>query len=175
MGRAVQTKDRVKARLSRPSGIKAGHKLTEFACGRPQIDTWLRKHALKAEDAGTARTFVVCRGKTVVGFYALAAGAVAHTDAPGKLRRNCPDPVPVVILARLGVSSDEQGAGLGRALLSDAMKRSAQAAKIIGARALLVHALDDSAAEFYLSLDFLRMQPGTDTLFLSMKNIIASL
>ena len=115
---------------------------------------------------------MVCRGsKKVIGFYALAAGAVEHNQAPGALRRNAPDPIPVIILAQFGVDSQEQGQGLGTDLLSHAMRRALQAAKIIGARALLIHALDDAAAQFYRSHNFRPLDERGETFYMSMREM----
>lgn len=160
-------------KLARPVVLKPSHDLAAFDCGRVEIDSWLRERARKAAESDTARTFVVCRGAgRVVGYHALTAGAVAHAGATGALRRNSPDPVPVIVLARLGVDRSEQGQGLGQDLLADAMRRSLQAAKIIGARALVVHALDAGAARFYEARGFARVSAASETaLFIAMKTL----
>ncbi|HVY41693.1 MAG TPA: GNAT family N-acetyltransferase [Hyphomicrobiaceae bacterium] len=159
-------------RISKPAALKAGHDLSLFDCERDEINTWLKEKARHALEADTARVYVVCRGaKKVIAFYALAAGGVARNEAPGALRRNCPDPIPVIILAMLGVDKSEKGQGIGQDLLSDAMRRSIQAAKIIGARALLVHALDAKTAEYYVEHGFRAFDSKAETLFLSMKAI----
>jgi GNAT superfamily N-acetyltransferase len=159
-------------RLSKPVALGLRHDLSDFNCGREPITTWLQSRARYAVEADTARVYVVCRGaRKVVAFYALAAGGVARSEAPGALRRNSPDPIPVIVLAVLGVDKTEQGHGLGQDLVSDAMRRALQAAKIIGARALLVHALDAGTAEFYLRLGFRPFGGETETLFLAMKTI----
>lgn len=161
------------AKLARPVVLKPSHDVSAFDCGRSEIDGWLRERALKATESDTARTFVVCRGaRRVVGYHALAAGAVAHAGAAGALRRNSPDPVPVIVLARLGVDRSEQGRGLGQDLLADAMRRALQAAKIIGARALVVHALDAGAARFYEARGFRRLSAESEgALFVTMKEL----
>ncbi|HYD84495.1 MAG TPA: GNAT family N-acetyltransferase [Opitutus sp.] len=160
-------------KLSKPAVLKDGHDVAAFACGREQIDAWLKQRAKKAIESDTARTFVVCRGaKRVVGYYALAAGAVERAGVSGALSRNTPDPIPVIILARLGVDQSEKGRGLGRDLLADAMRRALQAAKIIGARALVVHALDADAARFYEAHGFARLRAEEEgTLFVAMKTL----
>jgi predicted N-acetyltransferase YhbS len=161
-------------RLTKPAALRVEHKLEAFSSDRPQLDDWLKKRALAANEAGTARTFVVCRGPAnVVGYISLCAGSVQHDGAPGSLRRNAPDPIPVIILARLAVSVDEQGSGLGKALLADAMKRAAKASAIIGARALVVHALDDKAARFYERHGFSKLRG--ETYFVAMKTIVGGL
>jgi GNAT superfamily N-acetyltransferase len=162
--------------VTKPAPLRAGHDVAGFDCGREPINVWLKDRAKKAIEGDTARTYVVCRGKRVIGYYALAAGAVAHAQAPSGLSRNTPDPIPVIILARLGVDARDQGRGLGQDLLSDAMRRSLQAARIIGARALLIHALDADAARFYEGVGMKRLKPPDEmTFFVSMKEMRAGL
>lgn len=164
-------------RLTRPAALKDGHSIAAFDCGSELIDSWLKKQAKKANQGDTARTFVVCRGsKRVVAYYSLAAGAIRRLQEGGQLTRNAPDPVPVIILARLGVDQSEKGHGLGQDMLGDAMKRALQAAKMVGARALLVHALDEKAADFYKSQGFVNLKPPDDlTLYLPMRTIRSAL
>lgn len=158
--------------LRGPAVLGPRHDLSAFDCGREPITTWLQSRARDAVEADTARVYVVCRGtRKVVAFYALAAGSVARSEAPGALRRNSPDPIPVIILAVLGADKAEQGRGLGQDLVSDAMRRALQASKIIGARALLVHALDARTADFYLQLGFKPFSGEMETLFLAMKSV----
>jgi GNAT superfamily N-acetyltransferase len=159
-------------KISKPAALKAGHGVNGFDCGREELNRWLIDRAKRAGEADTARTFVVCRGKRVVGYYSLAAGAVEHAATSAKFRQNTPDPIPVIILARLGVHRDEKGQGIGQGLLADAMKRSLQAARHVGARALLVHALDASAVQFYKHLNFKQLQASDErTLHISMKEM----
>jgi predicted N-acetyltransferase YhbS len=160
------------ARLTKPAILKGGHNLKQFDCGRPEITGWLRNRAIEASKAGTAVTYVACRGgKRVVAYYALAAGSLSHDLAPRSLRRNTPDPIPVFILARLGVDTTEQGKGLGKQMMSDAMRRSLQGARIIGARALLVHALDSSLVAYYQSLGFMPLGAYQQTLYIPMATL----
>ena len=157
-------------RLAEPVALGSRHDLSTFDCGREPIT--LQARARDAIEADTARVYAVCRGaRKVVAFYALAAGGVARSDAPGALRRNSPDPIPVIILAVLGVDKPEQEQGLGRDLLSDAMRRALQASKIIGARALLVHAIDARTSNFYRQHGFSRFGGEAEALFLPMKAI----
>jgi predicted N-acetyltransferase YhbS len=172
------TKEERRARLSKPAALKPGHDVATFDCGRPELTDWLKQWGRRASDADTARTFVVCRGtRRVVAYFTLAAGAVDHTNeetgerAPRSLRQNAFDPIPVVILARVAVDTSEQKKGLGSALVSEAMRRAAQASKLIGARALLVHALDDQLGAYYESLGFRRFNPGSKSLFIATKTI----
>jgi GNAT superfamily N-acetyltransferase len=135
--------------ISAPEHLTAAHDVSAFDCGMPDMDDWLRKRALANEETGASRTYVVCAGGRVVGYYALASGGVAQAQAPGRVRRNMPDPVPVMILGRLAVDRAWQGHGLGRGLLRDAVLRTLQAAEIGGIRAILVHAISEDAKRFY--------------------------
>ena len=140
--------------ISHPEKLSPEHDLSAFDCGEPVLDEWLRRRALQNEVSGASRTYVVCAGKRVVAYYTLAAGAVAHTEAPGRVRRNMPDPVPVMVLGRLAVDRAFQGRHFGAGLLRDAVLRTAQAAEIGGIRAILVHAISESAKRFYESYGF---------------------
>jgi GNAT superfamily N-acetyltransferase len=136
--------------LSAPQPLAATHQLDEFQCGEPALDDWLKRRALANQASGASRTFVVCDADNrVLGYYALAAGAVSHEAATGSVRRNMPDPVPVMVLARLGVDRRAQGVKLGAALLQDAVQRTLAIAQNADVRALLVHALHDRARQFY--------------------------
>lgn len=138
-----------------PQSLTTDHDVSAFACGRPSLDDWLRRRALPNEVSGASRTYVVCDGKRVVAYYCLAAGSVCRKDAPGKLRRNVPEQIPVAVLGRLAVDESCQGRGFGTALLRDAVLRTLGAADSPGIRALLVHALDPAAADFYRNRGFL--------------------
>lgn len=161
--------------LSAPAPIASGHDCASFDSGRPVLDEWLRKRALKNEETGASRTYVVCDGLRILGFYCLSAGAVAHAGAPGKLRRNMPDPIPVMLMGRLAVDRSLQGQGAGRALVKDAILRTLKASEIAGLRALLVHALDEEAARFYERTGFLRSPVDALTLMLPMETVRAAL
>jgi GNAT superfamily N-acetyltransferase len=133
-----------------PQPLTASHRLDEFECGEPSLDDWLKRRALANQSTGASRTFVVLdEGGRVRGYYALAAGAVSHESATTKVRRNMPDPVPVMVLGRLAVDRDVQGQRLGAALLQDAVKRAVAVSNNAGVRALLVHALHERARQFY--------------------------
>ncbi|MFW6076134.1 MAG: GNAT family N-acetyltransferase [Hyphomicrobiales bacterium] len=132
-----------------PERLSSDHDLSAFESGSPVLDDWLRRRALRNQERGGARTYVVCTGKRVVGYYALAAGAIAQAEATSRARRNMPDPVPVMVLGRLAIDAGFQGRGLGRALLRDAILRTMQAADIVGIRAILVHAISEDAKRFY--------------------------
>jgi GNAT superfamily N-acetyltransferase len=140
--------------LSRPEHLADYHDVEGFNCGEPSLDNWLIRRAKANQASGASRTYVVCRGNVVVGFYALAAGGIAIDQAPGRLKRNMPDPIPAVVLGRLAIMRSEQGTGLGRALLRDAMQRIALASEQVGIALVLVHALSEQAKRFYLAAGF---------------------
>src|ERR1700686_748786 len=123
--------------LTAPEHLTAAHDVSAFDSGVPGLDAWLKKRALSNEETGASRTYVICAGGRVVGYYALATGGVAQAQAqaPGHVRRNMPNPVPVMILARLAVDRNWQGRNLGGSLLRDAILRTLQAAEIGGIRA----------------------------------------
>lgn len=125
------------------------HDTGDFDSGLPSLDDWLRKKAAVAGAAGTAATWVLCRGNRVVGYYALAMGSVECRVAPSRLGRGQPDPIPVLLLARLALDRSEQGSGLGADLLQDALVRAVAGARHYGARAVVVDAIDDRAHAFY--------------------------
>lgn len=141
-------------RISAPRKLSSDHDLSRFDCGEPALDDWLRRRALQNEESGASRAYVVCMGRKVVGYYALAVGAVAHVVAPGRIRRNMPDPVPAMVLGRLAVDQSAQGQNIGQGLLRDAILRTIQAAVIAGIRAILVHAISERAKQFYLKSGF---------------------
>jgi GNAT superfamily N-acetyltransferase len=141
-------------RIGPPEKLSAEHKFSEFDSGEPVLDDWLRRRALNNQASGASRTYVVCVGRKVVCYYALSAGAIAHTHAPGRIKRNMPDPIPVVVLGRLAVDKAAQGKGVGTGLLRDAVLRTLQAAEIAGIRAILVHAISEAAKRFYEKYGF---------------------
>ncbi|KQP51313.1 GNAT family acetyltransferase [Methylobacterium sp. Leaf108] len=161
--------------LGRPVPLGAHHILDRFACGRPVLDDWLKNQARRSEGK-FARTYVVCEDDVVVGYYCVSAGTVERAGAPGRLRRNAPEPIPVSILGRLAVDLTHAGRGLGADLLADAFRRIAQAAEIIGIGAVMVHALDEAALAFYRrQAEFLAFPDGSRTLFLPIGTISGSL
>ena len=140
--------------LSSPEPLGDAHDLFEFSCGEKTLDDWLRSRALKNEVRGASRTYVVCEEKKVVAYYTLAVGSVDHAFSPAFIKRNMPDPVPVMIIARLAVDQRYAGQHLGSLLLQDAFHRTIRAAHIAGIKALMVHALHHKAAEFYTRWGF---------------------
>ncbi len=139
---------------SAPRPISEADNIADFDSGELSLDEYLHGRALANHVQGASRCFVTCRDGRVVGYYALASGAVMRGDAPGKVRRNMPDSVPVILLSRLAVDLKEQGRGVGSQLLRDAITRCIVAAEFIGVRAILVHALHDEARAFYAHFEF---------------------
>ncbi len=158
--------------------ISVPHPLSErddcgaFDCGEPSLNDWLRRKALANQISGASRTFVITGVGTsanhVLGYYALAAGAVSHTESTSAIRRNMPDPIPVMVLGRLAIDRSCHGQGLGSALLKDAILRTLNVAENVGIRALLVHALHDKAREFYLQHGFSESPISATTLLLRL-------
>jgi predicted N-acetyltransferase YhbS len=135
--------------LTAPAPVAPDHDLDGFDCGVAALDEWLKRRARRNEAEGASRTFIVCAGRHVVGYYSLAAGSILHAGATGKVRRNMPDPVPVLLLGRLAVDHAWHGKGLGADLLQDAVLRAIGAAETIGVRAILVRAISEQAKTFY--------------------------
>ncbi len=135
--------------VAAPEHLTSQHDLVAFDSGIPALDDWLKRRALANEQTGGSRTYVVCAGGRVVGYYALATGGVAQEVATGRVRRNMPEPVPVMVLGRLAVDRAYQDRGLGASLLRDAILRTVQAAELGGIRAVLVHAISEEAKRFY--------------------------
>ena len=153
---------------SAPQPLADHHVLDAFDCGVQSLDDWLKRRAAGNQTSGASRTYVICATEAVVGYYCLAAGALGHADAPGALRRNRPDPIPVMVLGRLAIHKDHHQAGFGTALLHDALGRTWQAAEIAGVAALLAHALSEDAKRFYRSRGFVEspIKPMTMCLIL---------
>lgn len=137
------------ADVGAPDHLNARHDLSTFDSGVRTLDDWLKRGALANEESGASRTYVVSANGKVIGYYALATGAVTLQAATGRARRNMPDPIPVMVLGRLAIDKAYQAQGLGRALLRDAILRTLQAAAIAGIRAILVHAISEDAKRFY--------------------------
>ncbi|MEO5347641.1 MAG: GNAT family N-acetyltransferase [Magnetococcus sp. YQC-9] len=161
--------------LSAPVPLDRQHVLDGFVSGVPSLDDWLKKRAHANQVGGASRTFVVCEELRVVGYYALASGAISIGEATGKFRRNMPDPIPVALLARLAVTRTHQGRGLGRALFRDSAARVSQAADVLGMRGMVVHAISDEAKAFYVSLGFSPSPHDPMTLMVSLADLRAAL
>lgn len=163
---------RVNATLAAPQPLAATHLVNDFVCGEHTLDDWLKRRALSNQLSGASRTFVVVDTENRVrGYYAMAAGAVSRQLASSAVRRNMPDPVPVMVLGRLAVDCRAQGLKLGAALLQDAVCRAITVSQNTGVRALLVHALHERARQFYLYYGFEESPQHPMTLMLRLNTL----
>lgn len=161
-------------KLSPPQPLGATHLLDDFECGEPALDEWLKRRSMNNQVSGASRTFVVLDEENRVrGFYAMAAGAVFHQLATPSVRRNMPDPVPVMVLSRLAVDRRAQSIKLGAAMLQDAVNRALTVSQNTGVRALLVHALHDRAKRFYEYYGFQESPQHPMTLMLRLNTVKA--
>lgn len=159
--------------LSAPAPLTASHDLTGFDCGEPALNTWLKQRALKNESR-FSRTYVVCEGERVAGYFCISAGAVMREAAPGKVRRNAPDTVPVSVIGRLAVDQGYAGRGLGADMLADALRRIAAASQTIGIGAVMVQAKDARAKAFYMACaEWVEFPADSRTLFLPIGAVVA--
>ena len=157
--------------LSRPEPLGVEHQLEGFDCGKPALDDWLLRHARQAQGSGSAKTFVVAEGARVAGYFSLTVGQVDTLDAPERIRKGMGQyPVPVVILARLAVSRQDQGRGMGFGLLQDAIRRTMLIAEQAGIRAMLTHPIDEEAAKFYTRFGFIASPLREQQLLLLLKD-----
>ena len=159
-------------KLSAPCPLADHHVLDHFCCGVPRLDNLLKNKARHNETARASRTYVLSTNdKEVIGYYALASGSMAANEAPRKIKRNMPDPIPVMLLGRLAIDQEYQGKKLGEALLRDAILRILQAAEIAGIKAILVHAISEEAKKFYLDRSFVISPTDPMTLILPLESL----
>lgn len=154
-----------------PEPLEAHHEFGAFHSGEPSLDDWLWRRARANQVSGASRTYVVCHGKLVIAYYALASGVITVESAPGRFRRNMPNPIPVAVLARLAVDVNWHGQGIGRALFRDAAHRVTQAADSIGIRGIVVHAISEQAKKFYMALGFDPSPSEPMTLMVTLSDI----
>src|ERR1700748_1145536 len=161
--------------VSEPVPLTAEHDLSAFDCGEAALNDWLKQRALRNESR-FSRTYVVCEGNRVIAYFCISAGAVERAAAPGRVRRNAPDTIPVSVIGRLAVSRDYTDKGLGADILSDALRRIALASQSIGIGAVMVHAKGEAAKRFYLRCaEFIEYPEDSRTLFLPIETVIAAL
>ena len=166
-------KDR-RSGLSAPVPIAADHDLSAFDCGEPALNDWLRQRAL-GNESRFLRTYVVCDADRVIAYACIAAGAVERGAAPGRVRRNAHDTIPVSIIGRLAVDKAWAGRGLGVDLLADSLRRIAGASHSIGIAAVLVQAKDERAKRFYMACaEFLEFPADSRTLFLPIETVVGA-
>lgn len=161
--------------LNSPEKLNSFHQVDNFDSGNSQLNDWLKRREVKNELEGASRTYVVCAGNVVIAYYCLANGAVAQTIATGRVCRNMPNPIPVMVIGRLAVDRQWQGKGIGRGLLRDAILRTLPASEIAGIRAIIVHSISDSAKQFYQSCGFTASPIDSMTLMVTIKDARASL
>jgi GNAT superfamily N-acetyltransferase len=166
-----------KPELSVVERLSKNHLLDSFDCGtHPSLNEWLRRFALTSQPSNSARTYLVHRNGHVVGYYSLCASSVAKEAASERVAKSQPArPIPVILLARLAVDKNEQGQGLGPAILKNALQRALSAAREIGARAVLVHAIDEEAKNFYKHFDFEDSPVNDLHLMMLMKDVEGAL
>jgi len=174
-------------KLTPPEKLNSSHQIDNFDSGDSQLNDWLKKRALKNELEGASRTYVVCAGNVVIAYYCLANGAVAQTIATGRVRRNMPDPIPVMVIGRLAVDRNWQGQGIGRGLLRDAILRTLNTQKPgflrkplppinnyhrnpVSIRAIIVHAISESAKQFYEDCGFTASPIDSMILMIAIKD-----
>ena len=155
--------------FSVPRPVRPDDNLGDFFSGNNALDQWIKTRALR-NDRRAARTYVVCDGEKITGYYSLAVGSVMRELTPGNIRRNMPEQIPVMLLVRLALDREYQSKGLGRALIRDANLRTLRAAEIAGIRAILVHAIDDNAANFYRHCGFLSSPINSLVLLFPLKS-----
>ncbi|MFH1343206.1 MAG: GNAT family N-acetyltransferase [Pseudomonadota bacterium] len=161
--------------LSAPAPLADRHQFGAFNSGVAVLDEWLRRRARANQVSGASRSFVICADDVVVGYYALASGAVSADAVPSRFRRNMPEPIPVAVLGRLAVDRSYHGQGIGRALFRDSTLRVMQAAETIGIRGMLVHAISDEAKAFYLELGLSESPLEPMTLMVTLADLRAAL
>ncbi len=160
---------------SAPEPLAPHHRLDDFCCGVATLDDWLKKRARANQVNGASRTYVTHDDGAVVGYYSIASSSITVTEAAGKFKRNMPDPIPVVVLGRLAISDTHQGKGIGKALMRDAIARITAAGDEIGIRGVDVHAINQSAKDFYLSLGFRQSPTHEMTLMITMNDLKATI
>ncbi len=161
--------------IGAPQPIADSHELADFNSGVSSLDDWLRRRARGNQSSGATRTFVVAEGNRVIAYYAIASGAISISGAPGRFRRNMPDPIPVAVLARIAIDRAWQGRGLGRALFRDGAARIVHAADSLGIRGIVVHAISEQAKAFYVAIGFEPSPLDPMTLMVTLSDVRAIL
>jgi GNAT superfamily N-acetyltransferase len=158
-------------KISPPTPILHEHELVNFNSGETSLDEWLKKRALKNQASGASSCFVIANKKIVIGYYTLSAGAISHEAAPKTMRRNMPNPLPILLLGRLAIDKKYHNTGLGSAMLRDAMIRAVSVARDAGIFAILVHALSEQAKRFYISRGFIESPLQSMTLMMTLETV----
>ena len=157
--------------LSAPAPLNRKHILSGFDCGNTALNEWLIRHSMQSQGSGAAKTFVVADAARVVGYFSLTVGHIDTLEAPERIRKGMGSfPIPVVILARLAVSKANQGVGIGRGMLQDAIRRTLTISEQAGIRAMLTHPIDAEAERFYLRFGFVPSPLRKGQLLLLLKD-----
>jgi predicted GNAT family N-acyltransferase len=160
--------------FARPRAITPADDVSEFGCGEQSLDNWLHFRAIKNEADGNSRTFVAVERESgiIAGYYCLSSHSLMHDEATSSLRRNSPNPIPVILIGRLAVDERFRAMGLGASLLQDAIIKGLEAAQLVGSRAFLVHALNQAAVEFYQRYGFESVPDTSHVMYLLMKDAV---
>ncbi len=162
--------------LSAPEPLTSAHDVSEFSCGKPVLDHWLKTRALSNQQKGFTAVLVIHEAARVVGYYGLAPTAVVPAVLPRSIRTGQPpDPVPCLLLGQLATDTGWAGQGIGTGLVKHALQRCVLASSLIGGRALMVNAVDEEAALFWERRGFLRSKDDHLVLLRSIPDIAASL
>lgn len=155
--------------------LRRSHTVEDFTCGQPDLDRFLQRHALQAQQSNSSQTYVGVSDTAVIGYYTIVAGEVHHADAPERVGKGMPrHPIPLLVLARMAVHSSWRGQHVGAGLLRDALLRVMQVADMVGVRALAVHAKDEAAAAFYRHFGFSPSLTDSRHLFMLVKDMRAA-
>lgn len=158
-----------------PEPLNEKHDVSHFDSKNNVLDHWLKNRAVKNEKRNATRTFVLQKDNKVIGYYSLAVGSIQHIETPSSFKRNMPDPIPVMILGRLAIDKNFQNKGLGSALLKDAALKTLQISKTAGIKAMIVHAINQKALQFYQARGFTASPINRKTLMISIKELSLSL
>lgn len=154
-----------------PIPISTDHEWVDFDSNEQSLNEWLKVRAIKNQASGASRCFVVCNGKKIIGYYTLSAGAINHESVSKVMRRNMPNPLPILLLGRLAVDKKYHNIGLGSALLRDAMLRAVSVSRDAGIFAILIHAISEQAKRFYSSRGFLESPLQPMTLMMTLETV----
>ena len=163
--------------FARPRPITEADDCSGFRCGEQSLDNWIQLRAIKNEKSGVSRTFISVERETgeVAGYYCLSASSLTHEDATSSLRKNSPDPIPVILIGRLAVDERFCGQGIGASLLQDALSKGIEASRAIGARAFIVHALSDAAESFYRRFGFSLVPESARVMYILVQDAEATI
>lgn len=158
-------------KITEPTGLTLEYDISSFDCGHDALNDWLQEKAIKNEREDASRCFFICDDNKVIGYYAFSTGSIEQKDMPGGLKRNMPNPIPVLVLGRLAIDKKYQGQSFGKHLLKDGLLRSIAVSEHVAFKALMVHAIDEKAKEYYMNFGFFESPTNDLTVFLPMKHI----